>query len=196
MHRHLDHIHWADLLTHQIRFAAKGPTVQWLSHAIPKACTGSEARRDLSDQTGACLLLFAPWLGCDGPKPSTAKYSMQLCESQPTAAQCALARRFSLTGHAPKEAPMGSQDADAAACERFTGNLCVVRQRCDGISRVARVPHSVEGLPRLVDPLIGVRPEEVPLCLQHIAGQGSSRSGGVPNDNLQRLTKEGSPDAC
>ena len=78
---------------------------------------------------------------------------------------------------------MDSQSADAAACGRFTGELCVVRQRCDGVCRIARVPHSVEGLPGLVDPLVGVRPEEVPLCLQCIAGQGSSRSGGVSKDD-------------
>ena len=61
---------------------------------------------------------------------------------------------------------MGSQSADAAARGRMTGGLCVVRQRCDGVRGVARVPHGVEGLPGLVDPLIGVRSEEVPLCLQ------------------------------
>ena len=78
---------------------------------------------------------------------------------------------------------MDSQSADAAACRRLTGVLCVVCQRCDGVSRIARVPHSVEGLPGLVDPLIGVRSEEVPLCLQGIAEQGSSRSGGVSKDD-------------
>ena len=68
---------------------------------------------------------------------------------------------------------MGSQDADAAACGGFTVDLRVVRQRCDGVCRIARVPHSVEGLPGLVDPLVGVRSKEVPLCLQGRAEQGS-----------------------
>ena len=74
---------------------------------------------------------------------------------------------------------MDSQNAAAAAFGRFTGALCVVCQRCDGVCRVARVPHSVEGLPGLVNALIGVRSKEVPLCLQGMAEQGSSRSGGV-----------------
>ena len=95
---------------------------------------------------------------------------------------------------------MDFQSADAAACGHLTGALCIVRKRCDGVGRITWVPHSVKCLPGLVDPLIGVRSEEVPLCLQRIAGQGSSRSAAVckgrSGQGILGMTERQSSTAC